>query len=215
MGAAPPTAREPDRAPGRPARAGAEPPVTLKIVGEGSEEQGTGGLEGFVVENPDLLRADAILVCDTGNVAVGVPTLTASLRGMARVWVTVRTLQSAVHSGMFGGAAPDALAALIRMLDTMRDERGNTTIRGLDGTQKWPGAAYPSEQLRKDAGVLDGVDVLGDDVADTCGRDPQPPCSASTARPSSARLPRCPTRHAPASTCGFRPAWMQRMLSRS
>jgi cysteinylglycine-S-conjugate dipeptidase len=72
-----------------------------------------------------------------------------------------------VHSGMFGGAAPDALAALIRMLDTMRDERGNTTIRGLDGTQKWPGAAYPPEQFRKDAGALDGVDVLGDDVADT------------------------------------------------
>ena len=146
---------------------GQEPPVTVKIVGEGSEEQGTGGLEAFVPENPDLLRADAILVCDTGNVAVGVPTLTASLRGMARVWVTVRTLQSAVHSGMFGGAAPDALAALIRMLDTLRDERGNTTIRGLDGTQKWSGAAYPTEQLRKDAGVLDGVDVLGDDVADT------------------------------------------------
>ena len=99
--------------------------MTVKIVGEGSEEQGTGGLEAFVPENPDLLRADAILVCDTGNVAVGVPTLTASLRGMARVWVTVRTLQSAVHSGMFGGAAPDALAALIRMLDTLRDERGN------------------------------------------------------------------------------------------
>ena len=144
-----------------------EPPVTVKIVGEGSEEQGTGGLEAFVPQNADLLRADAILVCDTGNVAVGVPTLTASLRGMARVWVTVRTLQSPVHSGMFGGAAPDALAALIRMLDTLRDERGNTTIRGLDGTQTWSGAAYPPEQLRKDAGVLEGVDVLGDDVADT------------------------------------------------
>ena len=145
---------------------GPEPSVRVKIVGEGSEEQGTGGLEALVRQNPDLLRADAILVCDTGNVAVGVPTLTASLRGMARVWVTVRTLQSAVHSGMFGGAAPDALAALIRMLDSLRDERGNTTVRGLDATQKWPGAAYPPEQLRQDAGVLDGVDVLGDDVAD-------------------------------------------------
>jgi cysteinylglycine-S-conjugate dipeptidase len=146
---------------------GREPPVNVKIVGEGSEEQGTGGLENFVRENPDLLRADAILVCDTGNVAVGVPTLTASLRGMARVWVTVRTLQSPVHSGMFGGAAPDALAALIRMLDTLRDEQGSTTVRGLDGTQKWSGAAYPPEQFRKDADVLEGVDVLGEDVADT------------------------------------------------
>ena len=141
--------------------------MTVKIVGEGSEEQGTGGLEAFVPENPDLLRADAILVCDTGNVAVGVPTLTASLRGMARVVVTVRTLESAVHSGMFGGAAPDALAALIRMLATLRDDQGNTTVRGLDATEKWPGAAYPPEQFRTDAGVLDGVDVIGDGIADT------------------------------------------------
>ena len=146
---------------------GNEPPVTVKIVGEGSEEQGTGGLEAFVPENPDLLRADAILVCDTGNVAVGVPTLTASLRGIARVVVTVRTLQSAVHSGMFGGAAPDALAALVRMLATLRDDQGNTTVRGLDATGKWPGAAYPPEQFRTDAGVLEGVDVIGDGIADT------------------------------------------------
>jgi cysteinylglycine-S-conjugate dipeptidase len=146
---------------------GQEPPVTVKIVGEGSEEQGTGGLEAFVPQNTDLLRADAILVCDTGNVAAGVPTLTTSLRGIARVVVTVRTLEGPVHSGMFGGAAPDALAALIRMLATLRDDRGNTTVRGLDGTERWSGAAYPPEQFRTDAGVLDGVDVTGDAVADT------------------------------------------------
>ncbi len=175
---------------------GPEPPVTVKIVGEGSEEQGTGGLENFVRENPDLLRADAILVCDTGNVAVGIPTLTASLRGMARVWVTVRTLKSPVHSGMFGGAAPDALAALIRMLDSLRDERGSTTVRGLDGTQKWSGAAYPPEQFRKDADVLEGVDVLGEDVADTLwarpaanvlGIDCPPVVGSSAAVPHEAR----------------------------
>lgn len=146
---------------------GDSPPLTVKIVGEGSEEQGTGGLERFVPEHPDLLRADAILVCDTGNVAVGVPTLTATLRGMARVRVTVRTLGSPVHSGMFGGAAPDALLALIRMLDTLRDEEGNTTVRGLDSRQTWPGAAYPTETFRKDADVLDGIDILGGGVADT------------------------------------------------
>jgi cysteinylglycine-S-conjugate dipeptidase len=146
---------------------GPEPPVTVKIVGEGSEEQGTGGLEDFVRQNADLLRADAILVCDTGNVAVGVPTLTTSLRGIARVVVTVRTLESPVHSGMFGGAAPDALAALVRMLATLRDDQGSTTVRGLDGTQKWPGAAYPADQFRSDAGVLDGVDVTGESIADT------------------------------------------------
>jgi acetylornithine deacetylase/succinyl-diaminopimelate desuccinylase-like protein len=146
---------------------GDEPPVTVKIVGEGSEEQGTGGLEAFVPQNPDLLRADAILVCDTGNVAVGVPTLTTSLRGIARVVVTVRALESPVHSGMCGGAAPDALAALVRMLATLRDDQGNTTVRGLDATEKWSGAEYPQEQFRTDAGVLEGVDLTGDAIADT------------------------------------------------
>jgi cysteinylglycine-S-conjugate dipeptidase len=173
-----------------------EPPVTVKIVGEGSEEQGTGGLEKFVPENTDLLRADAILVCDTGNVAVGVPTLTASLRGIARIVVTVRTLESPVHSGMFGGAAPDALAALIRMLATLRDDQGNTTVRGLDATEKWPGAAYPPKQFRTDAGVLEGVDVIGDGIADTLwarptatvlGIDCPPVVGSSAAVPHEAR----------------------------
>ena len=84
-------------------------PVPVKIIGEGSEEQGTGGLEDFVPRNADLLRADAILVCDAGNFAVGVPSLTTSLRGLANVVVTVDALTSPMHSGMFGGAAPDAL----------------------------------------------------------------------------------------------------------
>ena len=92
---------------------GSEVPVNLKLVVEGSEEQGTGGLEAFVVDHPDLLRADAILVCDTGNAAVGRPAATVSLRGMVNVVVRVEALSSEVHSGMFGGAAPDALAALV------------------------------------------------------------------------------------------------------
>jgi acetylornithine deacetylase/succinyl-diaminopimelate desuccinylase-like protein len=172
-----------------------ELPVTVKIVGEGSEEQGTGGLEAFVPQNPELLQADAILICDTGNVAVGVPTLTASLRGMARVWVTVRTLASPVHSGMYGGAAPDALLALVRMLATLRDDDGNTTVRGLDSTQKWPGAAYPVDQFRKDAGILDGVDVLGEPAdrlwarpaATVLGIDCPPVVGSAAAVPNEAR----------------------------
>src|SRR5262245_60594023 len=73
-------------------------PVNVRFVAEGSEEQGTGGLERFVPGHQDLLRADAILVCDTGNFAVGVPSVTTSLRGLANVRVTVRPLSSAVPS---------------------------------------------------------------------------------------------------------------------
>ncbi|MGC4933476.1 dipeptidase [Gordonia sp. DT30] len=136
-------------------------PVNVTIIGEGSEEQGTGGLEDFVPKNPDLLRADAILVCDAGNFAVGTPALTTSLRGLANVVVTVETLGSAMHSGMFGGAAPDALAALIAMLASLRDADGNTTITGLESSAQWPGVDYPVDAFRADAMVLDGVDLLG------------------------------------------------------
>ena len=63
---------------------------------------------------------------------------------------------------MFGGAAPDALAALIHMLATLRDDAGNTTITGLDNTQTWRGEHYPADRFRRDAGLLDGVSLLGD-----------------------------------------------------
>ena len=137
-------------------------PVNLKLVVEGSEEQGTGGLEAFVPANADLLRADTILVCDTGNAAVGHPAATVSLRGMVNVVVTMEASASEVHSGMFGGAAPDALAALVATLATLRDDKGNTTIKGLDNTLQWTGAPYPPDQFRTDAGVLEGVSLLGE-----------------------------------------------------
>ncbi|MBF6173038.1 dipeptidase [Nocardia blacklockiae] len=141
---------------------GSDYPVGITLVAEGSEEQGTGGLEAFVPGNADLLRADALVIADCGNFAVGVPTFTQTLRGNVNVLVTVETLSGPMHSGMFGGPAPDALAALIHVLATLRDERGNTTIAGLPGDQRWDGAQYPPEQFRADAGVLDGVDLLGD-----------------------------------------------------
>ena len=140
---------------------GEDIPVNLKLVVEGSEEQGTGGLESFVEAHPELLRADAILVCDTGNAAVGEPAATVSLRGMVNVVVTVEALASEIHSGMFGGPAPDALAALVAMLASLRDEQGNTTVAGLDAGRHWSGAAYEPGQFRQDAGVLDGVGLLG------------------------------------------------------
>jgi acetylornithine deacetylase/succinyl-diaminopimelate desuccinylase-like protein len=137
-------------------------PCTIKIVSEGSEEQGTGGLERFVEANPEVLRADAICVVDSGNAAAGLPTLTTTLRGMTSVDVRLDALASAMHSGMFGGAAPDPVAGLIALLATLHDERGNTTVDGLAADGRWSGLEYSPERFRSDAGVLDGVDLLGD-----------------------------------------------------
>jgi acetylornithine deacetylase/succinyl-diaminopimelate desuccinylase-like protein len=143
-------------------------PLELTVVCEGSEEMSTGGLERLVAAQPELFAADVIVVADTGNVEAGVPTVTTSLRGTGSVLVTVRTMAGPVHSGAFGGAAPDAMAALIRALDTLRDDQGATTVTGVPADGRWTGAAYPVERFRSDAGVLDGVDVIGrGDVADS------------------------------------------------
>ncbi|WP_007514357.1 dipeptidase [Pseudofrankia saprophytica] len=140
---------------------GDAPPVGIKVVVEGSEEQGTGGLERFVDQNPDLLTADTIVICDSGNVAVGVPTLTTALRGLVSAVVRVTTGTSGMHSGMFGGPTPDALLALVAMLATLHDEAGDVTIPGLATDGVWSGEPYPEERLRADAHVLPGVGLLG------------------------------------------------------
>ncbi|GGZ35720.1 dipeptidase [Streptomyces poonensis] len=136
-------------------------PVNVKVIVEGSEEQATGGLERYAEQHPELLTADAILIGDTGNFQVGLPTVTAALRGTILLRVQVDTLEGNLHSGQFGGAAPDALGALIRGLDSLRAEDGSTTVDGLAGDAAWQGLQYPEEQFRKDAKVLDGVELIG------------------------------------------------------
>jgi len=141
---------------------GDDVPVGLKFVAEGSEEQGTGGLEGYVAQHPEQFLADALLVCDTGNAEVGTGTATITLRGLVNVVVTVGTLAGEIHSGMFGGPAPDALAALIQLLSTLRDPAtGATRVEGLDCEGTWEGVGYDEERFRADAGVLDGVRLTG------------------------------------------------------
>ncbi|MFD7234780.1 dipeptidase [Streptomyces syringium] len=138
-------------------------PVHVKVIVEGSEEQGTGGLEQYAQAHPELLTADTIVIGDTGNFRVGLPTVTATLRGMTLVRVQVDTLEGNLHSGQFGGAAPDALAALIRVLDSLRAADGSTTVAGLEtqAAASWDGLQYPEEEFRKDAKVLDGVSLIG------------------------------------------------------
>ncbi|MBD0743810.1 dipeptidase [Streptomyces sp. CBMA152] len=172
-------------------------PVSVKVIVEGSEEQGTGGLERYAEAHPDLLTADAIVIGDTGNFRVGLPTVTATLRGMTMIRVSIETLEGNLHSGQFGGAAPDALAALIRVLDSLRDENGQTVVDGLAADSAWDGLQYPEAEFRKDAKVLDGVDLPGTGtVADriwarpavtVVGIDCHPVAGATPSIPASAR----------------------------
>ncbi|MFI6684848.1 dipeptidase [Streptomyces sp. NPDC050485] len=172
-------------------------PVSVKVIVEGSEEQGTGGLEQYAEAHPELLTADAIVIGDTGNFRVGLPTVTATLRGMTMIRVRIDTLAGNLHSGQFGGAAPDALAALIRVLDSLRDEHGQTVIEGLAADSEWDGLQYPEAEFRQDAKVIDGVSLPGTGtVADriwarpavtVIGIDCHPVAGATPSIPASAR----------------------------
>ena len=135
------------------------PPVGVKVVIEGQEEYG-GAFDGYPRERPDLFHADAILICDAGNVRPGVPTLTTALRGDAEVILEVRTLAEARHSGEFGGAAPDALIALVRALATLHDEHGNVAVAGLRRSP-WTGASFDEAEFRRRAAVEPKVPLLG------------------------------------------------------
>ena len=136
------------------------PPVGVRVIIEGEEETGGGTFERFVEREPGLFAADAIVVADSGNYKLGEPTLTTSLRGLAELHVDVQTLEAPVHSGLFGGAAPDALVALARMLATLHDDRGDIAVPGIEG-RDWDGLPVDPDEFRANAGVLDGVELIG------------------------------------------------------
>jgi acetylornithine deacetylase/succinyl-diaminopimelate desuccinylase-like protein len=136
-------------------------PVTVRLFIEGEEEVASATLPLLLEQNQEALRADVIVIADSGNWDIGVPALTTSLRGLIRVDVELRTLDHAVHSGMWGGLAPDAIMALIRLLDTLWTEDGSAAVAGLVGG---PAAEvdYPEERLTAESGILDGVQWVGE-----------------------------------------------------
>ncbi|MBM9466487.1 M20/M25/M40 family metallo-hydrolase [Nakamurella leprariae] len=134
-------------------------PVNLVLLIEGEEET-ISHLEDFVEANPALVDCDAFVIADMGNQRVGRPTLTTALRGDVSCVVTVRTLDHPVHSGLFGGAAPDALVALIRMLATLHDDAGDTVVPGVE-SYDWPGADCDEDVYREGVALLDGVELIG------------------------------------------------------
>ena len=138
---------------------------TIKFVIEGSEENGGLGLKDLLEHRPELFEAEAIFVVDTGNTEPGVPSIVTLQRGSAQIRVHCETMEAPVHSGKFGGAAVDAVAALIRTLDSVRDEEGRCIIDGVDCTGEWDGGEYPEEKFRADTGMLDSTELPEGDIA--------------------------------------------------
>ena len=135
-------------------------PVGVTVLVEGEEEIGSPTLLPFLDTYSDRLAADVVVFADAVNWTIDVPSLTTSLRGGAGVMVELRTLDHAVHSGLFGGPVPDALTALCRLLATLHDEHGDVAVAGLHRGPADP-VDLTEARLRADAGVLDGVQLIG------------------------------------------------------
>lgn len=127
---------------------------------EGEEEAGSRSFAQFLADNADALRADVIVVADSGNWDAETPALTVSLRGNTRFTLRVRTLDHASHSGMFGGAVPDAMMATVRLLATLWDDDGAVAVAGL--TERDAATPpYDEVTLRDEAGLPEGVSPIG------------------------------------------------------
>ncbi len=141
---------------------GTDLPVGVTLLIEGEEEIGSPTLAAFLAAHGALLAADVIVLADGINWALGVPAVSTSLRGLVDVVVEVRTLEHAIHSGMYGGPIPDALSSLCRLLASLHDENGDVAVPGLVTGPSEP-LDLTDERLRAEAGVVEGVELVGSD----------------------------------------------------
>lgn len=137
-----------------------EPEVGLVIFIEGEEEFGSRSFGALLERHRDLLSADVIVVADSDNWTIDTPSLTVGLRGNATFSLTVSTLGHASHSGMYGGAVPDAMLATIALLATLHDADGAVAVDGLHSHEQAV-PSIPEQRLRDEAGLLDGVRLVG------------------------------------------------------
>lgn len=147
-------------------------PLNVKVIIEGEEEIGSEHLGAFLRKYKSMMAADAIILTDTGNFETGLPSITTALRGLVTVDVEVRALKQSLHSGMWGGPVPDPVMGLARMLATLTNPDGTIAIPGiaekvrpLTKAEQASIAALPGDRahFRKQAGMLDGVELLGGD----------------------------------------------------
>ncbi|MEY4423700.1 MAG: hypothetical protein RLZZ258_803 [Actinomycetota bacterium] len=140
--------------------AGEDFDLGITVFVEGEEEAGSPTFRNFLDENSELLKADVIIVADSGNWSTEVPALTTTLRGLVSQVIEVSTLDHALHSGMYGGAVPDAMMALIKVLASLHDDQGNLAIAGL-AEYEADRLDYSEGDLRRDTGLLPGVSAIG------------------------------------------------------
>lgn len=149
-------------------------PINVKLIVEGEEETGSAHLAEFLRRHRDRFDADVLVLSDTQNLATGLPSLTTALRGLVAVDVHVRALDHPIHSGMWGGAVPDAATTLARLLARLVDDAGEIAVPGIhddvpaldaDDLARLAELPFDTEQFRSDVGVVDSAALRGSDAA--------------------------------------------------
>jgi acetylornithine deacetylase/succinyl-diaminopimelate desuccinylase-like protein len=137
--------------------AGGDLPVNVRVIVEGEEEVGGEGIAAFVREHPEQLKADVALVSDTEMFAPDVPTLCVGLRGMIYTEIEARGARTDLHSGLYGGAAPNPFVALAQIIAKLKDEDGKILIPGFydrvaapsaDELKAWKALPFDEEHYR-------------------------------------------------------------------
>jgi acetylornithine deacetylase/succinyl-diaminopimelate desuccinylase-like protein len=132
-------------------------PINVRVIVEGEEEVGGEAISRFVKEHPEQLKADFVLVSDTEMFAPELPTLCVGLRGMIYTEVEARGAKTDLHSGMYGGAAPNPFVALAQIIAQLKDANGKILIPGFydrvakpseDELKAWKSLPFDEEEYR-------------------------------------------------------------------
>ena len=133
-------------------------PLNVRVLFEGEEEVGGEGIASYVASKPADLKADFALVSDTELFAPGLPTLCVGLRGMIYTELEVRGARTDLHSGMYGGAAPNPFVSLAQIIAKLKDENGHILIPGFyddvmapsaEELAAWRSLPFDEEEYRK------------------------------------------------------------------
>lgn len=158
-------------------------PVNVKVLIEGEEEAGGESVEAYVKAHPDRLQCDAALICDTHMPAKDIPALITGLRGIIYNEVEVRGPKRDLHSGSYGGVAPNPLHALALIIAGLKDVEGHIHIPGLYDKVRKPTADekqfWEEDPLHINASLLEEMGV-----SQFSGENEYPPMERIAARPT-------------------------------
>lgn len=128
-------------------------PVNIKFCIEGEEEVGSANLDAFLQSHRDQFAADLVVISDTTMLGPNQPSICYGLRGLAACQIDVRTANSDLHSGLYGGAVPNAVHALVELLDTLHAPDGTILVDGF-----YDGVEPLSDTERQEYAALDHDD---------------------------------------------------------